>query len=111
MISSEVDPAYLFYYLKTQQHRLMSLRTGSGIPHVYKSDLEDFEVAIPALATQTAIATYLNTLREEIDLLEKSRDALKRQKRGLMQKLLTGEWRVPHANATAQHFPMEETQP
>lgn len=41
-----------------------------------------------------AIADTLNTVRQEIDLLKQQADALCRQKRGLMRKLLTGEWRV-----------------
>ena len=93
-LSPDVDVSYLFYYLKCQQHRMMALRTGSGIPHVYRADVEAFPVALPDLATQTAIARYLNALREEIDLLGRSAAALKTQKRGLMQKLLTGQWRL-----------------
>ena len=94
-LSPEVDVSYLFHYLKGQQHRMMALRTGSGIPHVYRVDVEAFPVPLPDLATQSAIARYLNALRQEIDLLGQSVSALKAQKRGLMQKLLTGQWRLP----------------
>ena len=94
-LSADVDVSYLFHYLKGQQHRMMALRTGSGIPHVYRGDVETFPVLLPDLDTQTAIARYLNALREEIDLLGQSVAALKTQKRGLMQKLLTGQWRLP----------------
>ena len=52
-------------------------------------------VFVPDLATQSEIARYLHALREEIDLLGRSIAALKTQKRGLMQKLLTGQWRLP----------------
>ena len=41
-----------------------------------------------------AIADILNTSRQEIDLLKKQAEAYRRQRRGLMQKLLTGAWRV-----------------
>ncbi len=41
-----------------------------------------------------AIAITLNTARQEIDLLKKQANASRQQKRGLMQKLLTGYWRV-----------------
>ncbi len=41
-----------------------------------------------------SIATTLNITRQEIDLLKKQANAYRRQKRGLMQKLLTGLWRV-----------------
>ena len=43
---------------------------------------------------QQRLATLLSAKEHEIKLLEKQRNALAKQKRGLMQKLLTGEWRV-----------------
>lgn len=94
-LAKDVDAHYLFHYLKGKQSRVMALRVGSGLPNIQKSDIEAFPVVLPDLATQTAIAGYLNALREEIDLLGQSVAALKTQKRGLMQKLLTGQWRLP----------------
>ena len=49
-----------------------------------------------------AIANILNTARLEIDLLKKQAEAFRRQKRGLMQKLLTGVWRVKVSKETLQ---------
>ena len=98
-LAKNVDAHYLFHYLKGKQARVMALRVGSGLPNIQKSDIEAFPVVLPDLATQSAIARYLNALREEIDLLGQSTAALKTQKRGLMQKLLTGEWRVPVTEA------------
>ena len=94
-LAKDVDAHYLFHYLKGKQSRVMALRVGSGLPNIQKSDIEAFPVVLPDLATQNAIARYLNALREEIDLLGRSVSALKTQKRGLMQKLLTGQWRLP----------------
>lgn len=48
----------------------------------------------PTLAEQKKIADVLQTCDREIELLQKLLEALKEQKRGLMQKLLTGEVRV-----------------
>ncbi|MDD2237392.1 MAG: restriction endonuclease subunit S [Kiritimatiellae bacterium] len=50
---------------------------------------------LPTLKEQKAIAAVLETADEEIRLLEAERDALAEQKKGLMQKLLTGEVRLP----------------
>lgn len=50
---------------------------------------------IPSVDEQKAIAAVLETADEEIRLLEAGRDALSEQKKGLMQKLLTGEVRHP----------------
>ncbi|WP_027547608.1 restriction endonuclease subunit S [Bradyrhizobium sp. WSM2254] len=49
----------------------------------------------PSIDTQKAMATGLDCLQQEVELLQAQMEALRRQKRGLMQKLLTGEWRVP----------------
>ncbi len=59
-----------------------------------KKDFENLEVKIPPLPEQQKIALFLNTCHEEIGLLNKKLDALKKQKKGLMQKLLTGQIRV-----------------
>lgn len=45
-------------------------------------------------AEQSAIAEVIETSQAELAAIEAEIDALVRQKRGLMQKLLTGEWRV-----------------
>jgi type I restriction enzyme S subunit len=59
-----------------------------------KTDFFGLKISLPPLAEQRQIAAILNTARQEIDLLKKQAEAYRRQKRGLMQKLLTGEWRV-----------------
>jgi type I restriction enzyme S subunit len=46
-------------------------------------------------AEQTALADLVITAKVEIAILRKWADMIKHQKRGLMQRLLTGEWRVP----------------
>jgi type I restriction enzyme S subunit len=48
-----------------------------------------------SIETQKAMAVGLDCLQREVQLLQAQMEALRRQKRGLMQKLLTGELRVP----------------
>ncbi|MER8691541.1 restriction endonuclease subunit S [Mesorhizobium opportunistum] len=48
-----------------------------------------------SIETQKDMAAGLDSLQREVDLLKAQMEALRRQKRGLMQKLLTGEWRMP----------------
>lgn len=54
----------------------------------------EIKVTIPQLEEQKTIAEVFSTFDLEINLLRKQLDLLKKQKRGLMQKLLTGQWRV-----------------
>lgn len=56
----------------------------------------EIKVRVPtSLDEQRAIADILDTAQREIELLEQLREQIQLQKRGLMQKLLTGEIRVP----------------
>lgn len=59
-------------------------------------------------AEQAAIAEVAITTQAELACIDAEIDALTRQKRGLMQKLLTGEWRVK-VDATAPSNPARET--
>ncbi|AIE86040.1 type I restriction enzyme specificity chain-like protein [Fimbriimonas ginsengisoli Gsoil 348] len=62
-----------------------------------KAPVTDFlkvSLKIPEAEEQRRIADLLSALDEEILILRKQRDALNEQKKGLMQKLLTGEVRL-----------------
>ena len=52
------------------------------------------KVSIPDIAEQQAIADVLSTADDEISLLNQKLEALKEQKKSLMQQLLTGQIRV-----------------
>lgn len=59
-----------------------------------KGNFLELEVPAPELSKQDLIASALDTAETAIAKALKYRECLTRQKRGLMQKLLTGEWRV-----------------
>lgn len=93
-VESDVEKKYLYYFLKSHEQLLMSLRVGSGLPNIQKKDLQKFPILFPSLSDQKKIAGILDNAQQEIDLLKKQLEAYRQQKRGLMQKLLTGQWRV-----------------
>ena len=59
-----------------------------------KGDFLKITVTIPGVEEQKKIAGVLGTMDEQIGLLKKYLERLNEQKKGLMQKLLTGEIRV-----------------
>ena len=75
---------------KREVHRNL----GATINSINGSDLKKFKIPFPPLQEQQKIAQVLSTTDKEIELLKKEFEALKEQKRGLMQRLLTGEVRV-----------------
>ena len=53
------------------------------------------EILLPeTIEEQRKIAILLDSAKKEILLLKKQANAYRRQKRGLMQQLLTGQWRI-----------------
>lgn len=70
---------------------VIGIRDGKQISY---PDLQSVKIPYPPLSEQKAIADILSKADEEIDLLTAKLSALKSQKKGLMQKLLTGQIRV-----------------
>ncbi len=93
---SKLDPSILDHLRRTHQWAEFVESSGDGSVRVriWYSHLAHFKFHLPPLEEQRRIAAVLNTCDKEITLLKQQLDALKRQKRGLMQKLLTGQIRV-----------------
>ena len=94
--SIEVDSLVLSYILNSPVAIAQKRRYGQGhsVVHIYQKDLARIEFELPSLPEQKAIAKVLTTADDEIATQRKKLDALRLQKRGLMQQLLTGKTRV-----------------
>ncbi len=77
--------------VRRQRYRLAQ---GDSIVHIYERYLKDITIPFPPTNEQQEIARVLQNYDEEIDLYERKLSVLKQQKKGLMQKLLTGQIRV-----------------
>jgi type I restriction enzyme, S subunit len=60
-------------------------------------DFMSIKIPVPPMQEQQQVAKALSIAQYEIDLLKQLLEKYKTQKRGLMQKLLTGVWRVKPA--------------
>jgi len=74
--------------------RIAMAAQGSVRDTVSFSDLGSILRPLPSLEEQRRIARALSAVKMKIGMLRSEIEALTLQKRGLMQKLLTGEWRV-----------------
>ena len=99
--STEHSTEYLYFALKMKQSQIYAFQSGGGQPHVYARDLKNISIPLPPLEKQKRIAHTLNTAQQEITLLKKLAEQYRTQKRGLMQKLLSGQWHVKNKE-TAQ---------
>jgi len=87
---------FFLHWLESHEakQRIRKSAQGSVRETVSFSDFGAIPFPIPPLKEQQAIAETLNTIRQETELLRNLADTYRQQKRGLMQKLLTGLWRV-----------------
>ena len=68
-----------------------------GLLNVKPTDFFSLKVPLPSLDEQQKIAAVLSTADQEITTLQQKLDALKLEKKALMQQLLTGKRRVKTA--------------
>tara|TARA_A200000159_G_scaffold92945_1_gene86352 strand:- start:233 stop:1450 length:1218 start_codon:yes stop_codon:yes gene_type:complete len=85
---------------------VIGIRDGKQIS---STDFDTVKIPYPDMDEQIKIASQLDTARQEIDLLKDLLEKYRSQKRGLMQKLLTGEWQVSNAQIGAESELQERT--
>jgi type I restriction enzyme S subunit len=85
---------YIFHLARFQYDATALCRGTTGRARLNPRDFLKLEIPLPSLEEQHRIAAVLQTCEREIEVLTQKRDALQRQKKGLMQRLLTGRVRV-----------------
>lgn len=95
-LDGQLDPRYFDHLRRSRLWSELVNKSGTGSVRVrlYFKDIARFKFPCPPIKEQSAIADLLDTCDRELDLHRQQLDALREQKRGLMQKLLTGEVRV-----------------
>jgi hypothetical protein len=87
----------LYYLLSPDGKTALEVASPGGAGRNRTLSQEGFRkitIPLPPIEEQERIAATLTTLDREIALMRQYFDALKKQKKGLMQKLLTGQVRV-----------------
>jgi type I restriction enzyme, S subunit len=91
-----ISSDYLYYYLQSNIGRktvYKHIKTGTR-PGLNIEDVEEFEISFPSIEVQLLITRLLTSIDSEIDKLEMINEKINSQKKGLIQKLLTGELRI-----------------
>ena len=87
---------FLYFYLTSNigLSELEKVTEGSGQPKINKTKLKTINVPLPSLKEQSQIIEILSTVDKKIENLKEKKQSFEELKKGLMQKLLTGEVRV-----------------
>ena len=91
-----LDPKFSRFYFRSyyMRDKISRLAQGSTRFNLSKLQVMKIKIKLPLQAEQQKIAQVLTLADKNIDLLKNELEALKEQKRGLMQRLLSGEARV-----------------
>ena len=91
-----LNPVFASYILRGDKFRksIITLAQGSTRFNISKSEVMKLRIELPSLSEQKAIAEVLTVADNEIATHRKKLAALRLQKCGLMQQLLTGKTRV-----------------
>ena len=66
-ISELLNQKFLFHLLKSRQDSIYKMQSGSGQPHVYARDFNDFEIPLPPIEVQQEIVDELEGYQKVID--------------------------------------------
>lgn len=90
-----VVPKFIFY--KFCMIDWMQYNEASGVPSLNASTIERVLASLPLKEEQTAIATILSDMDNELQALTQKLEKARELKQGMMQQLLTGKIRLPLA--------------
>ena len=85
---------FMYYSLVRLTAAMKGKTHGSTMMHLTKAGMEKNPLVLPPIGEQMRIAEVLSGVDSKIELLRTRQSHFRTLKRGLMQKLLTGEWRV-----------------
>ena len=87
---------YVCYVLISPRVKYDFYRFANGITRfgLTMESYQKIKISLPLLPEQKRIVNLLDTARKEVEVLKKLTEQYRTQKRGLMQKLLMGKWRL-----------------
>ncbi len=91
-----LDSNYLVQYLMSTlcKREIFKFNATTSQPNVLVGSLRKFRVPVPPVEEQKQIAEILSTVDNKLENLKEKKQSFEELKKGLMQKLLTGEVRV-----------------
>ncbi len=96
IINPKIDSFYLYSILNSEEikKQIENLSYGSGYKSLSLKNIRELKIKLPPLEEQKQIAEILSTVDKKLENLKEKKQSFEELKKGLMQKLLTGEVRV-----------------
>lgn len=95
--NKDLTSEYIYYYISTHDFKSkaeMNMTGSAGQRRVPTDFIKNFKLPVPPLKEQKKIASILSLVDEHIEEVDGMIEDLKELKKGLMQKLLTGQYTI-----------------
>lgn len=92
--AQKINNEFLYYFLDFRKDYLIKTYTQGGQPNFSADIVKQFQVLLPLLKEQQAIAQVLSDMDDDLNALETRLTKTKAIKQGMMQELLTGRTRL-----------------
>lgn len=94
------EPKFLQAFIASPQGQklIYQSQTGSGREGLNFESIKKFKIFFPSLEEQQKVASFLTTVDDKINQLNRKRDLLEQYKKGVMQKLFNQELRFKDDN-------------
>ncbi len=89
-----LDYIFLYFYLSSFKEKIKLQGQQGAQSNLNAGMVKDFSLLLPSIEEQQKIAAVLSSADQEIIILKQKLEALKQEKKALMQQLLTGKRRV-----------------
>lgn len=89
-----ISTNYLYSFMTTMTSKLKAVSAGSTIVYISRDKFENLPISVPPTQTQNLIADFVMAGEQMLSTQLREISLIKKQKQGLMQKLLTGKVRV-----------------
>ena len=90
----ELNLVFLYYILLLRQNEIKRHVRTASVPRLDRKNIEDIVLSTPLLSEQSAIASVLTSMDNEISALEAKKVKYVQIRQGMMQQLLTGKIRL-----------------
>jgi len=90
----QLNYIFLYYWLQTRKTHFENIAIGSTIKTIGMPYFKKLKIPLPPLKEQQKIADILSKADEKIEILKAKKEKHETLKKGLLQKLLSGEVRV-----------------
>ena len=93
----KLEGIFLNYFIKSNyiQNRIKFFKDGMGVPHLFQSDIKQFDLTVPPYEEEILIGKYLDLKIDKIDsIIDKFKlqiEKLKEAKQALISEAVTGK--------------------